>query len=118
MMSAATAPAKRSAENVTVTNQGSQVQLIHMSGELDLATADGLTEQGYAATGRGPRVLLLAGSRPACWRPPAGRGGRRIMPGVSSPIRPPGKCTTWREVPGGRERDSDDATGGRGGRPG
>ena len=32
---------------------------------------------------------------------------------------PPGKSTTWRYVPGGRERDSDDATGGgRGGRPG
>lgn len=30
-----------------------------MTGELDLATADGLTERGYAAIGRGPRVLLI-----------------------------------------------------------
>ena len=30
-----------------------------MRGELDLATADGLTERGYAAIGRGPRVLLI-----------------------------------------------------------
>ena len=30
MMSAATAPAKRTAENVTVIDEGSQVQLIHM----------------------------------------------------------------------------------------
>ena len=62
MMSAATAPAKRTAENVTVIDEGSQVQLIHMRGELDLDTADGLTERGYAATGRGLRVLLVAGA--------------------------------------------------------
>lgn len=49
----------RTAENVTVTDEGSQVQLIHVRGELDLATADGLTERGYAAIGRGPRVLLI-----------------------------------------------------------
>ena len=30
-----------------------------MRGELDLATADRLTEWGYAAIGRGPRVLLI-----------------------------------------------------------
>jgi anti-sigma B factor antagonist len=60
MMSAATAPAKRTAENVSaVTDEGSQVQLIQMRRELDLATADGLTERGYAAMGRGPRVLLI-----------------------------------------------------------
>ena len=58
MMSAATAPAKRTAENVTVIDEGSQVQLIHMRGELDLDTADGLTERGYTAIGRSPRVLL------------------------------------------------------------
>lgn len=49
----------RTAENVTVTDEGSQVQLIHVRGELDLATADGLTARGYAAIGRGPRVLLI-----------------------------------------------------------
>jgi hypothetical protein len=58
MMSAATAPAKRTAENVTATDESSQVQLIHMGGELDVYTADGLTERSYAAIGRDPRVLL------------------------------------------------------------
>lgn len=47
----------------TVSDESSQVQLIRMSGELDLATADGLAERGYAAIGRGPRVLLIDLSR-------------------------------------------------------
>ena len=59
MMSAATAPANGPAENVTVTDERDQVQLIRMGGELDLATADGLAERGYAAIGRGARVLLI-----------------------------------------------------------
>jgi anti-sigma B factor antagonist len=59
MMSTAAAPAKRTAEDVTVTDEGSQVLLIHVGGELDLATADRLTERGYAAVGRRPRVLLM-----------------------------------------------------------
>ena len=59
MMSTATALARGTVENVTVTDEGGQVQFIHMRGELDLVTADGLTERGYAAIGRGPRVLLI-----------------------------------------------------------
>jgi anti-sigma B factor antagonist len=59
MISAAIAPAKGSVENVTVTDEGGKAQLVDMEGELDLATADGLTERAYAAIGRGARVLLI-----------------------------------------------------------
>lgn len=59
MMSAATAPAEGAGGDVVLADERGRVQLIDVSGELDLATADGLTERGYAAIGRGPRVLLI-----------------------------------------------------------
>src|SRR5215471_11168395 len=46
-------------ENVTTTGVGGQLRLIQHEGDLDIVTADGLTERGYAAISEGTRVLLI-----------------------------------------------------------
>jgi len=46
-------------ENVTTTGEGGQLWLMQHEGDLDIVTADGLTERGYAAISGGARVLLI-----------------------------------------------------------
>jgi anti-anti-sigma factor len=45
--------------NQTTGDRGGGVQVLRMPEELDLATADGVVEQGYAAIARHTRLLLL-----------------------------------------------------------
>ena len=62
MTSAPTGPAEgthRHRETPTETVEGGWVRLIRHEGDLDMATADGLTERGYAAISGGTRVLLI-----------------------------------------------------------
>jgi len=62
MTSAPTEPAKgthRRRETVMETGEGGWVRLIRHEGDLDMATADGLTERGCAAISGGTRVLLI-----------------------------------------------------------
>jgi len=49
----------RNRENVTTTGEGGQLWLIQHEGDLDIVTADGLTERGYAAISGGAGVLLI-----------------------------------------------------------
>jgi len=46
-------------ENVTTTGEGGQFWRIRHEGDLDIVTADGLAERGYAAISGGARVLLI-----------------------------------------------------------
>jgi len=46
-------------ENQTTADPGAGIEILSMPAELDLATADGLVEQGYAAIARSARLLLL-----------------------------------------------------------
>ncbi len=50
-------------ENQTTVDRGAGIEILGMPAELDLATAEGLAEQGYAAIARSARLLLpdLAG---------------------------------------------------------
>ena len=46
-------------ENQTTAARGAGIEILAMPAELDIATADGLVEQGYAAIARSARLLLL-----------------------------------------------------------
>ncbi len=46
-------------ENQTTAARGAEIEILSTPAELDLATADGLVEQGYAAIARLARLLLL-----------------------------------------------------------
>jgi anti-anti-sigma factor len=46
-------------ENQTTADPGAGIETLGMPAELDLAIADGLVEQGYAAIARSARLLLL-----------------------------------------------------------
>jgi len=46
-------------ENVTTTGEGGQLWLIQHEGDLDIVSADGLTERGHAAISGGARILLI-----------------------------------------------------------
>ena len=50
---------RRYRENVATTGEGRQFWRIRHEGDLDIVTADGLTERGYAAISGGARVLLI-----------------------------------------------------------
>jgi len=46
-------------ENQTMAARGARIEILSMPAELDLATCDGVVEQGYAAIARSARLLLL-----------------------------------------------------------
>jgi anti-sigma B factor antagonist len=46
-------------ENQATAARGAGIEILGMPAELDLATADGLAERGYAAIARSVRLLLL-----------------------------------------------------------
>ena len=46
-------------ENHTTAGPGAGIEILGMPAELDMATADGLVERGYAAIARSARLLLL-----------------------------------------------------------
>ncbi len=45
--------------NQTTAARGAGIEILSMPAELDIATADGLVEQGYVAIARSARLLLL-----------------------------------------------------------
>ena len=46
-------------ENQATAARGAGIEILSMPAELDLATGDGVVEQGYAAIARSARLLLL-----------------------------------------------------------